>query len=88
MPRLNSSRSTSRMRTESSGLDEVRSSLGAIGVLVHGAGVEESRLIADKDETAFHRVFDGKAEGGLHPRGIARGRRHHGVHGLGRRALR
>ena len=46
-------------------LDEVRSSLGPIGVLVHGAGVEESRLIADKDETAFHRVFDGKAVGGL-----------------------
>ena len=46
-------------------LDEVRNTLGAIGVLVHGAGVEESRLIADKDETAFHRVFDGKAEGGL-----------------------
>jgi NAD(P)-dependent dehydrogenase (short-subunit alcohol dehydrogenase family)/phosphopantetheinyl transferase (holo-ACP synthase) len=46
-------------------LDEVRASVGAIGGMVHGAGVEESRLIADKDERAFHRVFDGKAIGGL-----------------------
>jgi len=46
-------------------LDTVRSELGPIGGLVHGAGVEESRLIADKDERAFHRVFDGKAIGGL-----------------------
>jgi phosphopantetheine--protein transferase-like protein len=46
-------------------LASVRKSLGAIGVLVHGAGVEESRLIGSKDEGAFHRVFDGKAVGGL-----------------------
>jgi NAD(P)-dependent dehydrogenase (short-subunit alcohol dehydrogenase family)/phosphopantetheinyl transferase/acyl carrier protein len=36
-----------------------------IDLVVHGAGVEESRLLADKDEAAFQRVFDGKAEGGL-----------------------
>jgi NAD(P)-dependent dehydrogenase (short-subunit alcohol dehydrogenase family)/phosphopantetheinyl transferase/acyl carrier protein/3-hydroxymyristoyl/3-hydroxydecanoyl-(acyl carrier protein) dehydratase len=46
-------------------LDDIRGRWGAIEVLVHGAGVEESRLIADKDETAFRRVFDGKARGGL-----------------------
>ncbi|MAY80765.1 MAG: hypothetical protein CL930_08260, partial [Deltaproteobacteria bacterium] len=46
-------------------LDAVRDSMGAISGLVHGAGVEESRLIADKDAKAFHRVFDGKALGGL-----------------------
>ena len=38
---------------------------GTIHYAIHGAGVEESRLIADKDDTAFHRVFDGKALGGL-----------------------
>ena len=46
-------------------LDEIRNAFGPIDALVHGAGVEESRLIQDKDETAFHRVFDGKAIGGL-----------------------
>ncbi|MFZ5476025.1 MAG: SDR family NAD(P)-dependent oxidoreductase [Myxococcota bacterium] len=38
---------------------------GRIDVAVHGAGVEESRLLADKDEAAFRRVYAGKAEGGL-----------------------
>ncbi len=46
-------------------LEQIRSEVGPIDVLVHGAGVEESRLIADKDAVAFHRVFDGKAVGGL-----------------------
>jgi NAD(P)-dependent dehydrogenase (short-subunit alcohol dehydrogenase family)/phosphopantetheinyl transferase (holo-ACP synthase) len=46
-------------------LDAVRERFGPIDGIVHGAGVEESRLIADKDERAFHRVFDGKAIGGL-----------------------
>jgi hypothetical protein len=32
---------------------------------IHGAGAEESRLLADKDETAFRRVFNGKALGGI-----------------------
>ena len=46
-------------------LEQVREAFGPIDVLVHGAGVEESRLIADKDQQAFHRVFDAKAVGGL-----------------------
>ena len=44
---------------------EVQNSYGRIDGCIHGAGVEESRLIQDKDEAAFHRVFDGKALGGL-----------------------
>jgi malonyl CoA-acyl carrier protein transacylase len=44
---------------------EVRSRYGRVDGVIHGAGVEESRLIQDKDEDAFHRVFDGKALGGL-----------------------
>ncbi|MCB9689307.1 MAG: SDR family NAD(P)-dependent oxidoreductase [Alphaproteobacteria bacterium] len=43
---------------------EATEALGPITAVVHGAGVEESRKLADKDETAFHRVFDGKAVGG------------------------
>ncbi|MCP4806816.1 MAG: SDR family NAD(P)-dependent oxidoreductase [Proteobacteria bacterium] len=38
---------------------------GRVDGVIHGAGVEESRLIQDKDVSAFHRVFDGKALGGL-----------------------
>jgi NAD(P)-dependent dehydrogenase (short-subunit alcohol dehydrogenase family)/phosphopantetheinyl transferase len=38
---------------------------GRVDACVHGAGVEESRKLAEKDERAFHRVFDGKAVGGL-----------------------
>jgi len=37
---------------------------GRVDVCIHGAGVEESRLIQEKDETGWHRVFDGKAIGG------------------------
>jgi acyl transferase domain-containing protein/NAD(P)-dependent dehydrogenase (short-subunit alcohol dehydrogenase family)/phosphopantetheinyl transferase len=37
---------------------------GAPTIAIHGAGVEESRKLGDKDESAFHRVFDGKALGG------------------------
>jgi len=37
---------------------------GSIDVMIHGAGAEESRLVADKDDEAFHRVYDGKAVGG------------------------
>jgi acyl transferase domain-containing protein/NAD(P)-dependent dehydrogenase (short-subunit alcohol dehydrogenase family)/phosphopantetheinyl transferase len=43
---------------------QVTTDFGTPTVVVHGAGVEESRKIADKDESAFHRVFDGKALGG------------------------
>ena len=38
---------------------------GALHGCIHGAGVEESRLLADKDEEAFQRVFNGKALGGI-----------------------
>jgi malonyl CoA-acyl carrier protein transacylase len=38
---------------------------GALHGCIHGAGVEESRLLADKDEAAFRRVFNGKALGGI-----------------------
>jgi malonyl CoA-acyl carrier protein transacylase len=44
---------------------EVIERFGRVDGCVHGAGVEESRLIQDKDLEAFHRVFDGKALGGL-----------------------
>ena len=46
-------------------LSQVKAKWGRIDGVVHGAGTEESRLIADKDEVAFHRIFDGKALGGL-----------------------
>ncbi len=47
-------------------LDQVRETMGGpIGGCIHGAGVEESRPLATKDATAFHRVYDGKALGGL-----------------------
>ena len=46
-------------------VESVRFAYRDIDVCIHGAGVEESRLIADKDEAAFHRVYDGKAGGGL-----------------------
>ncbi|MSQ01624.1 MAG: SDR family NAD(P)-dependent oxidoreductase [Myxococcales bacterium] len=36
-----------------------------LDLVIHGAGAEESRLLPDKDEAAFRRVYDGKAEGGL-----------------------
>ncbi|MFN7143940.1 MAG: SDR family NAD(P)-dependent oxidoreductase, partial [Myxococcota bacterium] len=42
-----------------------RARYGRIDVCVHGAGVEESRMLADKDVTAFRRVYAGKADGGL-----------------------
>jgi NAD(P)-dependent dehydrogenase (short-subunit alcohol dehydrogenase family)/phosphopantetheinyl transferase/acyl carrier protein len=38
---------------------------GQIDGCVHGAGVEESRPLADKDETAWRRVYEGKAVGGV-----------------------
>ncbi|MBK9643812.1 MAG: SDR family NAD(P)-dependent oxidoreductase [Deltaproteobacteria bacterium] len=46
-------------------VSDVKSSYGRIDGCVHGAGVEESRLLQDKDLKAFQRVFDGKALGGL-----------------------
>ncbi|MFK7928706.1 MAG: SDR family NAD(P)-dependent oxidoreductase, partial [Myxococcota bacterium] len=46
-------------------VQRVMSAHGRLDVVIHGAGVEESRLIADKDLKAWHRVYDGKAIGGL-----------------------
>ncbi len=46
-------------------VSEVLRSHGDIHVCVHGAGVEVSRPLAEKTEADFHRVFDGKALGGL-----------------------
>ncbi|MBK9370742.1 MAG: SDR family NAD(P)-dependent oxidoreductase [Deltaproteobacteria bacterium] len=46
-------------------VSDVKSSYGRIDGCIHGAGVEESRLLQDKDLKAFQRVFDGKALGGL-----------------------
>jgi NAD(P)-dependent dehydrogenase (short-subunit alcohol dehydrogenase family)/acyl carrier protein len=44
---------------------DVLEAYGRIDGCIHGAGVEESRLLQDKDLKAFQRVFDGKALGGL-----------------------
>ncbi len=46
-------------------VDDLKSRHARIDLVVHGAGVEESRLLPDKDEAAFNRVYGGKAEGGL-----------------------
>jgi malonyl CoA-acyl carrier protein transacylase len=43
---------------------DVEAHFGPIDLVIHGAGVEESRFVADKDERAWHRVYDGKAVGG------------------------
>jgi malonyl CoA-acyl carrier protein transacylase len=46
-------------------MGELKGRYGRVDGCIHGAGVEESRLLQDKDDDAFHRVFDGKALGGL-----------------------
>ncbi|MEC8424850.1 MAG: SDR family NAD(P)-dependent oxidoreductase, partial [Myxococcota bacterium] len=46
-------------------LQAVRDELGFIDGVVHGAGLEESRLLATKSDDDFTRVFDGKALGGM-----------------------
>jgi NAD(P)-dependent dehydrogenase (short-subunit alcohol dehydrogenase family)/phosphopantetheinyl transferase len=46
-------------------LQRVRDELGHIDGVVHGAGVEISRLIADKGDEEFALVYDGKARGGM-----------------------
>ena len=46
-------------------VDAVVEEFGQLDIVIHGAGTEESRQLKDKDETGFHRVFDGKAAGGL-----------------------
>ncbi|MFU8805556.1 MAG: SDR family NAD(P)-dependent oxidoreductase, partial [Bradymonadaceae bacterium] len=57
-------------------LDAVRARFGRIDGVIHGAGVEESKLLADKDAASFDRVFRGKALGGLH---LWHGLRGHGL---------
>jgi len=41
-------------------LDDVQARFGAIGTLVHGAGVIEDKLIQDKQPDSFDRVFETK----------------------------
>ncbi|NNN21855.1 MAG: SDR family NAD(P)-dependent oxidoreductase, partial [Acidimicrobiales bacterium] len=44
-------------------LDEVQATLGSIDLIVHGAGVVEDKLIGDKSQESFNRVFDTKVNG-------------------------
>ncbi|MBM4369717.1 MAG: SDR family NAD(P)-dependent oxidoreductase, partial [Deltaproteobacteria bacterium] len=46
-------------------VEDLKSRHERLDLVIHGAGVEESRLLPDKDEAAFNRVYGGKAEGGL-----------------------
>jgi phosphopantetheine--protein transferase-like protein len=43
----------------------IEQKLGPIGGVIHGAGIEESRLIDAKQLADFHRIFDCKAIGGV-----------------------
>ncbi|HKK91158.1 MAG TPA: SDR family NAD(P)-dependent oxidoreductase [Desulfobacteraceae bacterium] len=44
-------------------VDDVKKTSGAITAVVHGAGTLEDRLICDKSEAQFSRVFDTKVKG-------------------------
>ena len=46
-------------------VQDVHTRHGRLDACVHGAGVEESRRLADKDDCGFVRVYAAKAEGGL-----------------------
>ncbi len=46
-------------------VDGIKARHGGVDLLVHGAGREESKLLADKDPEAFERVFAPKARAGL-----------------------
>jgi 3-oxoacyl-(acyl-carrier-protein) synthase/NAD(P)-dependent dehydrogenase (short-subunit alcohol dehydrogenase family)/phosphopantetheinyl transferase (holo-ACP synthase) len=46
-------------------LERVASRFGKVDGIIHAAGVEESKFLADKDAESFDRVFCGKAVGGL-----------------------
>ncbi|HSI04689.1 MAG TPA: SDR family NAD(P)-dependent oxidoreductase, partial [Myxococcota bacterium] len=46
-------------------VDGIKARHGHVDLLVHGAGREESKLLADKDPEAFERVFAPKARAGL-----------------------
>jgi acyl transferase domain-containing protein/NAD(P)H-dependent flavin oxidoreductase YrpB (nitropropane dioxygenase family) len=43
-------------------IDGVYACFGRIDAVVHGAGIIEDKLLADKDEASFDRVFDTKAD--------------------------
>ncbi len=45
--------------------DAIKAKHGHVDLLVHGAGREESKFLADKDAEAFERVFAPKARSGL-----------------------
>jgi len=55
------------------GLDEIYQEFGRIDAVLHGAGIIEDKLIADKTRESFDRVFDTKVDSGfllaryLHP---------------------
>ena len=44
-------------------IEQVRKTYGPISGLIHGAGILEDRLIADKTQEQFDRVFDTKVKG-------------------------
>ncbi len=44
---------------------EITRHLGEVALLLHGAGLEESKFLQDKDLAAFQRVFDPKASAAL-----------------------
>ncbi|RAL23895.1 hypothetical protein DL240_07030 [Lujinxingia litoralis] len=46
-------------------IGQVEQELGPVTGVIHGAGVEDSRLLGAKDVAAFDRVFRGKALGGV-----------------------
>jgi acyl transferase domain-containing protein/NAD(P)-dependent dehydrogenase (short-subunit alcohol dehydrogenase family) len=47
-------------------IDEVRRRSGRIDVLLHAAGMDRSRSLADKDPREYNLVFDVKADGWFH----------------------
>lgn len=55
-------------------IEQLRTTRGAVDLLLHGAGIEESKFIIDKDAEAFARIYNPKAEAllrlwaGLHPK--------------------
>ncbi|MBC7792312.1 MAG: SDR family NAD(P)-dependent oxidoreductase, partial [Clostridia bacterium] len=45
--------------------DDIKAKYGHVDLLIHGAGHEESKMLAEKDADAFERVFGPKARAGL-----------------------
>jgi malonyl CoA-acyl carrier protein transacylase len=46
-------------------LEKIRQRHGEVALVLHGAGVEESRLLKDKDDASFARVFGTKARAAM-----------------------